>query len=76
MTESQFLLLPDGRVLAHNLTPALAAVLAELNPGDAQIRSRTGRAELILATAGQISASCPFVPTAPATPHGPPPTGH
>jgi hypothetical protein len=29
-----------GRILAHNLTPELAAVLAELNPGDDAMRVR------------------------------------
>lgn len=36
----EILILADGRVLAHNLTPALAAVLRKLNPGDASMRQR------------------------------------
>lgn len=28
----ELLVLPDGRILAHNITPALAALLAELDP--------------------------------------------
>lgn len=34
------LIAKDGRIFAHNLTPALAAVLAELNPGDEAMRMR------------------------------------
>ena len=36
-------ILPEGRVLANNLTPALAGVLAGLNPVDAVLRQRAGR---------------------------------
>jgi len=31
---TELLLLPDGRILAHNLTPAAAALLHHLDPGD------------------------------------------
>jgi hypothetical protein len=43
MTEShtELLLLPDGRIVAHNLTPAMAALLHDLELGD---RSMTTRA--------------------------------
>jgi hypothetical protein len=37
---SEFLILPNGRILAHNLTPALARVLAGLNPHDPAMRRR------------------------------------
>ena len=37
---SELLILSDGRILVHNLTPAFAAVLALLNPADEQIRPR------------------------------------
>jgi len=37
---SELLLLPDGQILVHNLTPAMAAVLAEINPADAAMRER------------------------------------
>ena len=37
---SEVLLMPDGTVLAHNLTRAMAAVLHELNPADETIRQR------------------------------------
>ena len=38
---SELLLLPDGRILVHNLTPAFAGLLKELNPDDEQIRRRS-----------------------------------
>ena len=31
---SELLLLPDGRILVHNLTPAMAALLHQLDPAD------------------------------------------
>ena len=31
---SESLILPDGRILAHNITPKMARVLAELNPAE------------------------------------------
>jgi hypothetical protein len=43
-TQTELLLLPDGRVLVHNLTAALAAVLNELSPDDERlsVRARAG----------------------------------
>ena len=41
---SELLLLPDGRVLVHNLTPAFADLLHELNPEDGQISPRARQA--------------------------------
>lgn len=38
---SELLILPDGRVLVHSLTPTFAALLSELNPNCEQIASRT-----------------------------------
>ena len=37
---SELLILPDGRILAHNLTPVMASVLTLLNPEDDTIKSR------------------------------------
>ena len=37
---SELLIMPDGKIYAHNLTPEMAAVLAELNPGDDEIKQR------------------------------------
>jgi hypothetical protein len=37
---SEILLRPDGRLLVHNLTPAMAALLAELCPDDEALRHR------------------------------------
>jgi hypothetical protein len=42
-TVGEILILPDGRLLAHNLSAALAGLLAELNPGDAAMNRRAGR---------------------------------
>jgi hypothetical protein len=40
MPVSEFLILADGRILAHNLTPVMADVLAELNPADTAMSRR------------------------------------
>jgi len=37
---TEFLLLPDGRILVQDLTPVMAALLLELNPGEEAIRRR------------------------------------
>ncbi len=37
---TELLILPDGRVLVHSLTPAFAELLRELNPDCAEIASR------------------------------------
>jgi hypothetical protein len=37
---TELLILPDGRVLVHNLTRPFAAILAELNPRCGQISER------------------------------------
>jgi len=37
---SELLVLPDGRILVHNLTPAMAALLQQLDPGDRRMISR------------------------------------
>lgn len=38
--QSEFLILADGTVLAHNLTPMMARLLAELMPGDDTMNRR------------------------------------
>jgi hypothetical protein len=37
---SEFLILPDGRILAQNITPMMAKLLSELNPEDKLMRQR------------------------------------
>ncbi len=37
---SEILVLSDGRIFAHNISPAMAVVLAELNPEDEAMRRR------------------------------------
>lgn len=39
-TVTRLLLLPDGRVLAHNLTPWMAEILRRLAPGDLILEQR------------------------------------
>ena len=38
---TEMLILPDGRVLVHSLTPSFAELLLELNPDCGEISSRT-----------------------------------
>lgn len=40
---TELLILPDGRILAHNLTQPMATLLRKLNPEDDQIASRVPR---------------------------------
>jgi len=42
IASAELLILPDGRILTHNLTPAMAKVLRELNPDDEQMNRRAG----------------------------------
>jgi len=37
---SELLIMPDGKIYAHNLTREMAAVLSELNPEDETIKQR------------------------------------
>ena len=37
---SELLILPDGRILAQNITPVMAKLLLELNPEDKLMRQR------------------------------------
>jgi hypothetical protein len=37
---TELLVLPDGRILVHNLTPVFADLLNELNPAEETIRLR------------------------------------
>ena len=36
----EILILPGGKILAHNITPAMAKMLSELNPDDAAMSRR------------------------------------
>lgn len=40
---SEMLILPDGRILAHNITPEMASLLAKLNPADEAMNRRALR---------------------------------
>jgi hypothetical protein len=37
---SEVMIMPDGKIYAHNLTPEMAKVLSELNPADESIKQR------------------------------------
>ncbi len=39
-SSGELLILPDGRILAHNICPEMAGVLAEIDPGNEAIRRR------------------------------------
>jgi hypothetical protein len=41
---TELLILPDGRILAHNLVQEMAAILSELSPGDESMRERARHA--------------------------------
>jgi hypothetical protein len=51
---TELLVLPDGRILVHNLTPAFADLLRGFNPADEQISSRA------ISYVGQASRLSPF----------------
>lgn len=40
VSTTELLLMPDGRILVHNLTAAMAELLAGLNPDDTAMRER------------------------------------
>jgi hypothetical protein len=51
---SELLILPDGRILVHNLTQPMALALRELNPGDNSINPRAETKLELQVTASQI----------------------
>jgi hypothetical protein len=55
-SHSELLILADGRILVHNLTQTMAAVLRELNPGDDAITPRAETKPELQTTASQIVA--------------------
>jgi hypothetical protein len=55
---SELLILPDGRILVHNLTPAFAGLLHELNPDAEQISSRLSRRNQVKADVTRPSSLC------------------
>jgi hypothetical protein len=40
LSSSELLILPDGRILAQNITPTMAKVLSKLDPKDGFMRQR------------------------------------
>lgn len=56
---SELLILPDGRILVHNLTQPFADLLHELNHGDEQITSRIPYPPLLRSGAASHPSSKP-----------------
>lgn len=50
--ETDLLILSDGTVLAHNLTPGMADVLQQINPRDESMGRRAGAARKRVAKVG------------------------
>ena len=40
--QGEVLILPDGKILAHNIAPEIAAILSELDPRNELMRQRAG----------------------------------
>jgi hypothetical protein len=40
LSTTELLILPDGRVLVHNLTPTMATIITALNPADEPMEQR------------------------------------
>ncbi len=58
--EAELLILPNGTLLVHNLTPAAAAVLLALNPTDsAMLQRATSLGRSAQATAARETAPDP-----------------
>jgi len=65
---AEILVLPDGRVLVHNLTPAVAALLSELAPHDPDMRRRAASAAPSAPSAAPASISPLHAPASPILP--------
>jgi len=63
---TDLLILSDGTVLAHNLTPVMATVLHKLNPHDATIRARARCRRKQPASAGDPCSTKTPAPQTPA----------
>jgi hypothetical protein len=58
-SSGELLILPDGRILAHNVTPPLAKLLVELDPADEALRRRAGLPVSSPASPSDSSTSTP-----------------
>jgi hypothetical protein len=45
LSATEILIQADGKILAHNLTPALAELLSAINPSDEQMKRRSRAAQ-------------------------------
>lgn len=43
LQSAEVLILPDGKILAHNITPEMAAVLCELQPDNQGMQQRAAQ---------------------------------
>jgi len=68
---SELLILPDGQILVHNLTPAFAGLLHKLNPDDEQISSRLSRRNEAKADVTRQTSSASDTVNHPSPPHEP-----
>ena len=59
---TDLLILSDGTVLAHNLTPVMATILHKLNPRDTTIRARARCHRKPPASAGTSRPPSPAAP--------------
>ncbi|MEO5803639.1 MAG: hypothetical protein ABIR24_08915 [Verrucomicrobiota bacterium] len=41
--QGEVLILPDGKILAHNITPEIAAILSALDPQNKLMRQRAAK---------------------------------
>jgi hypothetical protein len=48
--QGEVLILPDGKILAHNITPEIAAILSALDPQNELMRQRAGEKLNLIAT--------------------------
>ena len=47
LSVSELLILPDGKIFAHNLTPELADVLMKMDPADEAMSRRANRKTIL-----------------------------
>ena len=60
---TEFLLLPDGKILVQNLTPVMAAILLEFNPGEEAIRRRVPNPQNTARPSRRAGQAVPCPPT-------------
>jgi hypothetical protein len=61
--ETEMLLLPDGRLLVHNLTPKMAALLSNIMPTDIPMQRRAALSKRCLGNLSLSLRARPLKPT-------------